>query len=489
MEEKESMILGPAGLYKLVAERLRSWRTPNGDVFVDVWMEDIRHTVPVKSEAFTGILYMIAAKGAPGKLPSAKALEEIKAYCIGTALASQRILPAYVRVGGDSRVLYYDFGDDSREMVRWKEGIWEIIRITGECPRFYRPNGMLPQVRPQGGGDLMELLGKHIRCRDEDLYLLAAWLVGAFKVGGPFPVLIINGEQGSSKSTTTRLLRRLVDPHARDMREPPTNSRDLVAAVKNAYVVAVDNVSTLQHNLSDSLCRISTGTGALGGRALYTDSDEAAFTACRPIVLNGIPAFAEREDLVSRSINVELPAIPATQRMDDDTFWHNFEADMPRILGAIFDCVARAQTGFAAVRLSEAPRMANFARWAFAGLGEEAGSRFLSAYSNNKMEASAHFVEHNDVAQALISLMKEKEVWYGSWAQLLCDLTLHGAPSKFWPENSLQLRNRMIRISEDLRKCGIEWRKNGRESRSGRSCVEVRRLKSFIANHVLTSVT
>jgi len=348
---------------------------------------------------------------------------------------------------------------------------------------------MLPQVVPQGGGDLLGLLRKHVRCREDDLYLLAAWLVGAFKVGGPFPVLIINGEQGSSKSTTTRLLRRLVDPHARDMREPPTNSRDLVAAVKNAYVVAVDNVSTLQHNLSDSLCRISTGTGALGGRALYTDSDEAAFTACRPIVLNGIPAFAEREDLVSRSINVELPSIPSTQRMDDDTFWHGVEADMPRMLGAVFDCVARAQVGFADIKLSEAPRMANFARWAYAGLGGDAGERFLAAYSSNKMEASAHFVEHNDVAQALIGLMKEKEVWYGSWAQLLAALAPHSTPSKFWPENSLQLRNRMIRISEDLRKCGLEWRKNGRESGSGRSCVEVRRLKSFIANHVLTSVS
>jgi hypothetical protein len=51
MDEKESMILGPAGLYKLVAHAVKPWRTPNGDVFVDLWMDDIRHTVPVKSEA------------------------------------------------------------------------------------------------------------------------------------------------------------------------------------------------------------------------------------------------------------------------------------------------------------------------------------------------------------------------------------------------------------------------------------------------------
>jgi hypothetical protein len=335
----------------------------------------------------------------------------------------------------------------------------------------------------------VELLSKHLRARESDILLMAAWLVGSFKVGGPYPILIINGEQGSSKSTTTRLLRRLVDPHARDMREPPSSGRDLVAAVKNSYVLAVDNVSSLQNNLSDSLCRISTGTGALGGRALYTDSDEAAFTACRPIVLNGIPAFAEREDLVSRSINVELPAIPAAERMDDDTFWSGFDADMPKMLGAIFDCVAKAQRGFAGVRLNEAPRMANFARWAYAGLGQEAGSRFLEAYSRNKMESSAHFVEFNEVAQALIALMRDKEVWFGTWGGLLEELSKHVMPSKFWPGTSLQLRNKMIRLSEDLRKCGLEWRNNGRESKTGRSVVEVRRLKTFVSDHVLTSVT
>lgn len=489
-EKKDSTILGPAGLFKVASERLKPWRTPNGDVFVDLWMDAVRHTVAVKSEAFTGLLYLIAAQAAPGKMVSAKAVDEIRAYCVGTALASQRIFPAYVRIGGDSRSIWYDLGDDTHRCVKWSGGTWGLVQPSQEAPRFYRPSGMLAQVLPgDEDGNLVELLGRHVRAKGDDLHLIAAWLVGAFKVGGPYPILIINGEQGSSKSTTTRLLRRLVDPHARDMREPPNGNRDLVAAVKNSYVLAIDNVSSLQSGLSDSLCRISTGTGALGGRALYTDSDEAAFTACRPIVLNGIPSFAEREDLVSRSINVELPSIPATERMDDDTFWARFEEDMPRILCTLFECVAKAQRGFADVRLSESPRMANFARWAYAGLGAEDGNRFLDAYSKNKMEASAHFIEHNEVAQALVALMRDKEVWYGSWSKLLTDLAPVAVQTKYWPGNSLQLRNRMVRLSEDLRRCGLEWRSNGREGGTGRSSIEVRRLKAYVNTHILTSVT
>ena len=488
-EKKDSTILGPAGLFRVAAERLKPWRTPNGDVFVDLWVDGLRHTVAVKSEAFTGLLYLIAAQAAPGKMVSAKAVEEIKAYCVGTALASQRIFPAHVRVGGDHRAIWYDLGDDTREMIRWVGGVWSLVKPTEDAPRFYRPSGMLPQVLPKGeGASLIDLLRKHVRAREDDLFLIGAWLVGAFKVGGPYPILIINGEQGSSKSTTTRLLRRLVDPHARDMREPPANNRDLVAAIKNSYMMAIDNVSSIPNSLSDSLCRISTGTGALGGRALYTDSDEAAFTACRPIVLNGIPAFAEREDLVSRSIHVELPSIASNERLDDDTFWGRFEEDLPQLLGALFDCVARAQANFAGVKLNEAPRMANFARWAYAGLGD-LGGKFLEAYSHNKVEASAHFIEHNEVAQALVALMRDRETWYGSWGALLAELRPLAVVTRFWPETSLQLRNRMVRMSEDLRRCGLEWRNNGREGGTGRAVIEVRRLRNYVSAHVLTSVS
>jgi len=84
--------------------------------------------------------------------------------------------------------------------------------------------------------------------------------------------------------------------------------------------------------------------------------------------------------------------------------------------------------------------------------------------------------------------MKDKEVWFGSWSKLLHDL---GPPGmhKYWPSNSLQLRNKMIRLSEDLRKCGLEWRSNGREGGTGRSSIEVRRLKAYVNTHILTSVT
>ena len=40
-----------------------------------------------------------------------------------------------------------------------------------------------------------------------------AWMLAALRPKGPYPVLVLQGEQGSSKSTTERLLRASVDPN------------------------------------------------------------------------------------------------------------------------------------------------------------------------------------------------------------------------------------------------------------------------------------
>ena len=46
---------------------------------------------------------------------------------------------------------------------------------------------------------------------EDDLKLVLGWLVMAFNPRGPYPILVLNGEQGSAKSTAARLLRSILD--------------------------------------------------------------------------------------------------------------------------------------------------------------------------------------------------------------------------------------------------------------------------------------
>jgi hypothetical protein len=61
----------------------------------------------------------------------------------------------------------------------------------------------------------------------DDFILLVGWLLAALRPTGPYPPLIINGEQGSAKSTTRRVLRRLVDPNAAEVRSYPKKEEDI----------------------------------------------------------------------------------------------------------------------------------------------------------------------------------------------------------------------------------------------------------------------
>src|SRR5690606_3850852 len=125
---------------------------------------------------------------------------------------------------------------------------------------------------PVPGGSLIELR-EHVRVRDDHLPLVVAWLLGALLPDGPYAILDLVGEQGTSKSTTARRLLSLTDPTDDPLRRPPRDDRDLRALVSHTYIPALDNLSHLSEWFSDELCRIATG-GYIGGRALYTDDEE-----------------------------------------------------------------------------------------------------------------------------------------------------------------------------------------------------------------------
>src|SRR5262249_9032494 len=160
--------------------------------------------------------------------------------------------------------------------------------------KFVRRRGMHALPVPVAGGKLNELRS-YVNLPEEDAWILfTSWLVATLRPGSPFPILVVNGEQGSAKSTLSRIARALVDPNEAPLRGPPRDARDLMIAAGNSWIVTYDNLSGLSEYLSDCLCRLATG-GGFGTRELYTDDGEKLFNVMRPIILNGI------EDIVSRA--------------------------------------------------------------------------------------------------------------------------------------------------------------------------------------------
>jgi hypothetical protein len=107
----------------------------------------------------------------------------------------------------------------------------------------------------------------------------------ALRPGGPYPLLAVSGEQGSSKTVLSKILRALGDPNAAPVRSAPREERDLFIAASNGHLLAFDNLSDIPPWISDALCRLASG-GSFALRQLYTDNEEALFEAARPAILN-----------------------------------------------------------------------------------------------------------------------------------------------------------------------------------------------------------
>ena len=200
---------------------------------------------------------------------------------------------------------------------------------------------------------------------DEDWPLLTAWMGATLRPRGPYPLLVLNGEWGSAKSTTARVIRALTDPNAASLRAAPRNEHDLVIAAHNGWLVALDNLSRVQPWLSDALCRLATG-GGFAARRLYTDAEEVLFDAMRPILLIGIEELPTRGDLIDRSVITTLPRITDERRQAEESFWPAFEQARPELLGAILTALSTAMRRLPGVSLTRLPRMADFARLAVA---------------------------------------------------------------------------------------------------------------------------
>jgi hypothetical protein len=232
--------------------------------------------------------------------------------------------------------------------------------------------------------------------------------VAAFRPTGPYPILQTKGEQGSAKTTQARVLRMTIDPNECPTRGAPATERDLMIAAENGWLCVFDNLSYLLPNLSDALCRLSSG-GGFGVRSHYENAEETVFHSARPIILNGIEDVGTRSDLMDRSLIVELPVIDDEDRKTEKKFYRDFEKVRPRIFGAVLTALSTALKNLPSVEQSETvwPRMADFAQWVVAAepaLGLEPGA-FMRAYNDNRESANQIALESSPVPDALTKLL------------------------------------------------------------------------------------
>lgn len=440
-----------------LAQTVALFHTPDSCGFADLDIKGHRETWPIRAKGFRRWLarrFFEETGGAPSSEALQSALNVIEAKAHFDAPERQ----VHIRVGELDGRLYLDLGDETWRAVEIDAAGWRII----ENPpvRFRRASGMKPMPIPVRGGSVATLRSFLNVQVDADFVLVVAWALACLRSRGPYPVIVLSGEQGSAKSTFSAILRALLDPNTAPLRALPREDRDLFIAASNGHVLAFDNVSGLPAWISDTLCRLATG-GGFAVRQLYSDQDEVLFDAARPVILNGIEDIVTRPDLADRAVFLTLAPIPEDRRRPEQELWAAFEAERPRILGVLLDAVAKGLADLPRTKLDKLPRMADFALWATAcetALWPQ--GTFWSAYCGNRDDAVEGVIDADPVAAAVRAVMTTRTEWTGTATDLLGALAeMVGeriAKSKTWPDSPRALAGRLRRAATFLRKIGID---------------------------------
>ncbi len=401
-----------------LCESMSLFHNQENKAYAVVTIDSYQEVFEIAGKNFTRWLQSRYYK-ANNRVIAANTLKEIITILEAKAFFEGKERNTAIRVVAKEDKIYIDLCNDKRQCVEITADGWRILDRPPVM--FVRKEGMSALPSPKLGGNI-NTLKTFLNIYSDDFPLVAAWILGALRGKPPYPILILQGEQGSGKSTTTEILRKLVDPSKVPLRGVINDERDLVVSATSAHILVMDNTSFIKPQMSDTLCRISTG-GGFSRRRLFTDSDEVLIKLSNPIIINGISSLPERPDLLERSICVELPSV-TSNRQTHQKIMDGFEAELPKILGALYTALAGALKAHPLIHLEKPPRMADFAY--FIAAAEKAlewpEGCILKCMEKNQHDLAENSIESNTYISAILEFMNVRSEYAGTAQELLTEI-------------------------------------------------------------------
>lgn len=386
-------------------------------------------------------------------VPSASALKD--AVTVLEGFAQERpATEAWLRVAPDATGgCWLDLGTPAGDVVHVTRHGW---RVTDQCPALFRRTDLtaaLPTPTAGAGIAALERLWRLLNVAERYRPLILAWLVHSLLPESPHTIVNLTGEQGTGKSTASRIIAGIVDPSPAQVRKAPKDEDAWVTAAAGSWVVALDNLSGVPPWLSDALCRASTGDADVR-RRLYTDAGLHVLAFRRAVLLNGIDLGSLRGDLLDRLLVVELDVIAGTRRRTDSELHAAWTAAHPVVLGALLDLAVLVLQRLPAVELDELPRMADFAR-VLRAVDDVLGTAGYALYLDSRESLSEDAMQSHPVLAAVRRHIRAP--WSGPAGDLLA-LLLRGEdeaqPPKGWPQSPRGLAGVVKRNAPTMRRVG-----------------------------------
>jgi hypothetical protein len=383
-----------------IAESAELFRTPgtesNEGTFATVPVDDHFETFGIQTQKFRSWLLCEYRNKYNGNIVSDNTLRSAAETLSAKASFNGVTEPVFIRVARKDDKLYYDLGDAKWKVVEIDTDGW---RVLDKSPvKFIRPQGYQSQVEPTAGGRIDDLR-KFISVRSDDQWvLLVGWLISVFEYRdcGGYAILNLKGTQDAAKTTTMRMLRSLVDPTENDSPGKPNNEEALLVAALNSWLPTFDNFSKTNEEMSDAMCRLSTG-GGLVARKKYSDHELVSVKIKRATIVNGIGDLDSRPDLADRTFTIDLPTIDDDKRRSERDLFGEYNEIKPKLLGAIFDAISCGLRNYDNVSFESIPRMADLTT--FVTACESALAQQSEAFNKREKVFAKTYADYNVLAK------------------------------------------------------------------------------------------
>lgn len=427
--------------------------------------------VPLASKSENSLRGRLAASlhRQTGQVASSSALSDAITVLAGEASELDPV-PVWLRTARDGDAITVDMGTSTGQCITITGHGWTI---ESESPVIFRRSELIhPLVQPAPGGTL-DALRELMNLSDEDFRLAIAWVVAAYFTGIPHPILLVQGEQGTAKSSLVRSLLALVDPQPAADRTPPKTDRDWAIFARASWAFCYDNVTEIPGWFSNALCKGVTGEAVLQ-RVLHTDDDIGIYAFQRVMAMTTIAIRHQiAGDLADRMLLIEPDVIDT--RLTETEVRERRAAALPGALAAVLDLVSGVLRELAATVVADPPRMADFAR-VLAALDTVTGWDTLGSYRAKAAALALTLIEGNTFAYALYRLATatspgglEPRPWEGTAAELLDTLRQICAemrmPASDLPEDVRAVGRQVREIAPALRKAGVDVRSRKSGSR------------------------
>ena len=409
-----------------------------------------------------------------GKGVGNQALQDALITIEAKANFNHTLRQVYKRVANLGDRIYLDLCDEGWRVIEVTAAGWQVLNCSPVM--FTRTKDMLSIPEPKSDAneallsvsDLVKfkkenykniyLLKRFINVRDEDYPLIYGFILACLRGVKPFPVLLLQGESGTGKTTTARNMRGLIDPSKADVLGKPKDENELKTCANSSYILAIDNLSGLSKDYSDVVCQIATGASS-SKRKLYTDNDVETYEIARPIILNGIDDIASRGDLLNRSFQVNLPRLNEDAKGDEQELVEQYQQAKPVILAAFLDMLSLGLRHYNEVeKIKTSGRFVSLPRFVTAAeRGAGLPENFAKTYDKATKQAVELALETSPLAMSLITFVGSKDYWKGTIGELYEQLNERFANDRLttqsltWPKTSQHLSGELNRLAPQLR--------------------------------------